>query len=213
MDTRTSGGNARVNAYEATREAARETAREAARETTREAARDIAGRSGVALHECNQCGKCTAGCPMSHAMDIMPRQIVRLMQIGELDEVLRSKAIWLCAACGICAERCPYGINLPSLIENARQEAKRRNICALREVDVFTEAFLGNIATFGKSQEAILEGLYNTLTGNLTQDMAQVPHMLRHGLIKPEIRMAGDREGISKLMKAALETDGEDWGG
>ena len=47
-----------------------------------ELANKIADEADVRLHECYQCGKCTAGCPMAHAMDIMPRQIVRYMQCG-----------------------------------------------------------------------------------------------------------------------------------
>jgi len=167
----------------------------------------IAELAGVRLHDCNQCGKCSAGCPMAHAMDVMPRQIVRLMQLGLIDEALKSKTIWLCAACHTCQERCPYGIDLPAIIENLRHEAKRRNICAVREVDIFTEVFLKNVAVFGKSQEVILEGLYNSLSGNLTQDMSMVPHMLKHGLVRPEVNMVKDREGLQRLIKAALEED------
>ena len=167
----------------------------------------ISEKSGVRVYECYQCGKCTAGCPMAHAMDLMPRQIVRCIQLGMADEVLRSKTIWLCAACHTCVERCPHSIDLPSLIEVARHEAKRQKICAVREVDVFTEAFMGNVAAFGKSQEVILEGLYNTLTLNLFQDMEHVPHMLKHGLIRPELHTVKDRESVHKLMDAAKEED------
>lgn len=167
----------------------------------------IAEQSGVKLHECYQCGKCTAGCPMAHAMDIMPRQIVRYMQLGMLEEVLECKSIWLCAACGTCYDRCPHRVDLTALIEALRHEAKHHKICAVREVDIFTETFLGNIKVFGKSQEVILAGVYNTLSGNLLQNMNNVPHMLRHEMVKPEIHGVKDKEGVRRLMKAALEED------
>jgi len=178
-------------------------------ELDKEKADRIAEKAGVRLQDCNQCGKCTAGCPMAASMDLMPRQIVRYFQLGQLGKVLKSKTIWLCAACGVCAERCPYSIDLPALIENARYEAKRQNICAVKEVDIFTEVFLKNVDMFGKSQEVILEGLYNTLSGNLMQDMTKVPHMLRHGLVRPEVNMVKDREAVSKLIKAAIAEDGK----
>ena len=167
----------------------------------------IAERAGVKPHECYQCGKCTAGCPMAHAMDLMPRQVVRCAQLGLVDEVLKSKTIWLCAACHTCVERCPHSVDLPALIEKFRHEAMRQKICAVKEVNIFTESFLGNVLVFGKSQEVILEGLYNTFSGNFVQDMNNVPHMLKHGLIRPELHAVKDRESVRNLIKAAREED------
>jgi len=177
------------------------------KETGKALADKIAEESEVKLHECYQCGKCTAGCPMAHSMDVMPRQIVRYMQLGMVDEALKSKTVWLCAACHTCVERCPHSVNLPALIETLRHEAKRRKLCAVREVDVFTEAFLANVAVFGKSQEVIVAGLYNTLTGNFTQDMGNVPRMIKNGLARPEIHTVKDVEGVRSLIKAALQED------
>ena len=49
--------------------------------------------SGETLPSCYQCGKCSAGCPMSAAMDLMPNQIVRLIQLGLEDDTANSKTI------------------------------------------------------------------------------------------------------------------------
>ncbi len=49
----------------------------------RKLAEKIAKEADVKLHDCYQCGKCTAGCPMAHAMDIMPRQLVHYMKLGQ----------------------------------------------------------------------------------------------------------------------------------
>ena len=167
----------------------------------------VAAESGVKLHECYQCGKCTAGCPMAHAMDIMPRQVVRLLQLGMIEEVMKSKTIWLCATCHTCVERCPHEIDIPTLIERSRYEAKRLKYCAVKEVNVFTESFLANVELFGKSQEVILEGLYNSLTKNFLQDMNNVPHMAMHGLIKPVLHTVKDKDGVRLLMDAARKED------
>ena len=167
----------------------------------------ITKEANVRPHECYQCGKCTAGCPMAHAMDVMPRQIVRYMQLGMVDEALESQTVWLCAACGTCYERCPHSVDLTALIEALRHEAKRQKICTVREVDIFTDTFLGNVNVFGKSQEVILAGVYNTLSGNLLQNMNNVPHMLKQEMIKPEIHSVKDKDSVRRLMKAALLED------
>jgi len=97
-------------------------------EKNRALAKDIAKASEVALQDCYQCGMCTSGCPMALEMDIMPRHIVRYMQLGEIGDILKSKTIWLCAACYTCKELCPHSISITMLMENARQEAQRQQI-------------------------------------------------------------------------------------
>ena len=77
--------------------------------------------SGQNLLVCYQCGKCSAGCPAVSDMDILPNQIIRYAQLGLKDELLESKAIWVCASCMTCNVRCPKGINIAEVIEALRQ--------------------------------------------------------------------------------------------
>lgn len=84
--------------------------------------------SGQKLLSCYQCGKCTAGCPISFAMDIPPNQVVRLVQLGQEDEVLRCRTIWLCASCLTCSSRCPRGVKLPKIMEALRALVLRKGI-------------------------------------------------------------------------------------
>ena len=59
--------------------------------------RDIESISGQPLMDCYQCGRCSAGCPVVDAMDLLPNQVIRLAQLG-LQEVLSSSAPWVCAS-------------------------------------------------------------------------------------------------------------------
>jgi heterodisulfide reductase subunit D len=45
-------------------------------------------------------------------MSISPRRLSELIRLGLRDEVLASKAFWLCAACDACTAHCPRGISL-----------------------------------------------------------------------------------------------------
>jgi heterodisulfide reductase subunit C len=82
--------------------------------------------SGENLLACNQCGKCSAGCPVAFGMDILPSQVIRLAQLG-IQDVLKSETIWTCAACLTCVSRCPKAIDLPRLMEAIRQIYIQRN--------------------------------------------------------------------------------------
>ncbi len=83
--------------------------------------------SGQNLLACYQCGKCSAGCPAVAEMDILPSQIIRLVQLGLEDKIKNFKTMWLCAACNTCAVRCPRGVDLAKIMEAVRQIVLRKN--------------------------------------------------------------------------------------
>ena len=84
--------------------------------------------SGQNLMDCYQCGKCSAGCPVAESMDILPNQIIRLAQLGLLEEALNSKTIWLCASCIICTSRCPKGVDIAKIMEGLRVMILRKGV-------------------------------------------------------------------------------------
>lgn len=86
--------------------------------------------SGQDLLDCNQCGKCSAGCPIVGAMDILPSQVIRMAQLG-MEEVLESNTVWICASCLTCVTRCPKGVDLPRLMEALRQISLREGVSKL----------------------------------------------------------------------------------
>ena len=86
--------------------------------------------SGQDLLACNQCGKCSAGCPIVAEMDLLPSQVIRMAQLG-MEEVLESNTVWICASCLTCVARCPKGVDLPRLMEALRQVALRQGVAKL----------------------------------------------------------------------------------
>jgi heterodisulfide reductase subunit C len=76
--------------------------------------------SGQNIMSCYQCGKCSAGCPIVEAMDVLPNQIIRLVQLGLEKDALDSKTIWLCASCITCTSRCPKGVDIAKVMEAIR---------------------------------------------------------------------------------------------
>jgi heterodisulfide reductase subunit C len=88
--------------------------------------RQVEEISGEGLLACNQCGKCSAGCPVAFSMDLLPSQVIRMAQLG-IEEVLESQTIWTCAACLTCVARCPKGVDLPRIMEALRLISMQRS--------------------------------------------------------------------------------------
>jgi heterodisulfide reductase subunit C len=82
--------------------------------------------SGQDVRACYQCGKCSAGCPVASAMDLMPNQILRLIQLGETERALASRTVWLCASCNTCTARCPKSVDPARLMDALRTILTRR---------------------------------------------------------------------------------------
>jgi heterodisulfide reductase subunit C len=102
--------------------------------------------SGQTVLACYQCGKCSAGCPMVSLMDLLPNQIIRLVQLGQIDEVLKSKTIWLCASCFTCTARCPKGVDLAKVMEALRLLLLRKSANYVEPSEVRIDENLPQIA-------------------------------------------------------------------
>ncbi|HDN80605.1 MAG TPA: 4Fe-4S dicluster domain-containing protein [Chloroflexi bacterium] len=92
--------------------------------------------SGQDLLACYQCGECSAGCPAAFAMDLLPSQVIRLLQLGQVEEVLNSATIWFCAACQTCYARCPKGVDLSRIMEALRELAMERDGDTLKHTEI-----------------------------------------------------------------------------
>lgn len=69
---------------------------------------------------CLTCGTCTGGCPASEQFDMDPRKLIRMLNFGMDEEILKSDWKWVCSMCGRCQLACPMNINIPKLIYNIR---------------------------------------------------------------------------------------------
>jgi heterodisulfide reductase subunit C len=124
--------------------------------------KEVGEASGQNISACFQCGKCTNGCPIAFAMDIGPHRLIRLLQYGQVDEVLHSDTIWVCASCETCTTRCPNGIDIAHLMDTLRQLSQSQGIKASQySVPIFHGAFLSSIKRHGRVHETEMALTYS----------------------------------------------------
>ncbi len=85
-------------------------------------------------------------------MESPPTRILRLLQLGHLDQALRSSSIWKCVSCQTCTARCPKSVDCAGIMDELRQMAFERGIASPAECRtvVFQKAFLENIRRNGR---------------------------------------------------------------
>jgi heterodisulfide reductase subunit C2 len=118
--------------------------------------------------ECFQCRKCTNGCPASFAMDLYPDQVIRLALLGQKEEVLRSKTIWVCASCETCTTRCPNGVHIAEIMDYFKELAVQEGIPTPQpQVVALHQTFLDNVRLTGRIFEGGLLPAYLLRSGQL----------------------------------------------
>ncbi|MBW1971444.1 MAG: 4Fe-4S dicluster domain-containing protein [Deltaproteobacteria bacterium] len=138
--------------------------------------------TGENVFACYQCLKCTAGCPMSFAMDYPPNQIIRMVQLGLKEELLNSKAIWICSSCYTCSVRCPNDIHIAHVIDFLRNLAIKEKVKTAEEnVVLFHEMFLQSVSKYGRAYEAQFLSKYEMKTGKLIKNMVSGLKMFLKG--------------------------------
>jgi heterodisulfide reductase subunit C2 len=120
--------------------------------------------------QCFQCRKCSNGCPTSFAMDLYPDQVIRLTLLGQKEEVLRSRTIWVCASCETCSTRCPNGIRIAELMDHLKELAVAEGVrISQPRVLALHQSFLDNVRKHGRVFEGSLFLLFLSRSGQLKE--------------------------------------------
>ena len=79
------------------------------------------------LKNCFECGICTASCSMTELLgdEYSPRRLLEDVY-ADPEGVLNSDAIWYCAWCYRCHNRCPQALDLPEIFLFMRSAAAKR---------------------------------------------------------------------------------------
>ena len=121
------------------------------------------------VRSCIQCGTCTASCPNEFAMDYTPRQLWRLVLMGQKDKIFNSKTFSLCSDCYTCTLRCPRGLLLTEAMDALKQLAAEENPARYKHSVLFYKNFIRSVRRHGRVREMEFMTYYFT---NLKNPMA-----------------------------------------
>ena len=156
--------------------------------------------TGQKVRDCYQCKKCSAGCPVAFAMDLLPHEVMKMVQYGQGGRLLGSSTIWLCASCETCSTRCPNEIDIAGVMDGLRRAALADGArSAEPEVRVFHWSFLNGIRLAGRTNEPILIGSYKALSRRLFDDLGLGVVMFVKRKIKLVPRVVKNRRAVRRI--------------
>ena len=137
----------------------------------------LAGLTNVSA--CYQCKKCSAGCPLTFAMDFYPDQVIRLALLGQEDQVLGCRTIWVCSSCETCTTRCPNNIDIAGVMDWLKEEAIASGQASPQPgVTRFHQTFLDTVRLAGgRLSEPLLLGLYQWRRGGILENSSPAPSL------------------------------------
>ena len=155
--------------------------------------KQVEEKLGKKIPFCFHCNKCSSGCPVTFAMDFLPNKVVRMVQMGMKDQVLRSSTIWLCASCQTCTTRCPNDVDIAALMDG------------LREMTVsFHDAFLAEVEKRGRVFEVGMLARFKLKTrkeGGLFKDAELGWEMFKKGKLKLLPDKISKREEVREIFR------------
>ena len=133
---------------------------------------EVSRRSGQSFNGCYQCLSCGGGCPVVEAMDYNPNQLIRMVQRGMREQVLCSRAIWVCVGCFSCLSQCPNRVHIPAMMDVLREMALESGVRVGEPgIMAFHRAFLGEVRRWGRVYELGLMMRYKLATRRFLEDL------------------------------------------
>lgn len=162
------------------------------------------------IKSCIQCGTCTGSCPVSYAMDISPRELIALFRAGDMEMLLNSKAIWVCASCYSCQTRCPSMIKVTDIIYALKRLAMEKGIYPPKfPVHSLSQSFVKVMNNYGRLHEPRLL-VYYLLKADPMKLLGFMPLGLRLAKRKRIAYMPSkikDLDGFKKIIAKAEKMD------
>jgi heterodisulfide reductase subunit C len=141
-------------------------------------------------------------------MDYLPNQVIRMVQLGIKEDVLKCSTIWLCVGCHTCTVQCPMAIDMAALMDALRQQALEEQV-AVAEPDIlnFHNEVLRSVEHYGRTHKLEIMLRYKLRKRDWFQDVDTGLKMLAKRKLDLRPSKVGDIEQVRQLF-ANLQGDG-----
>ena len=152
------------------------------------------------INMCWHCWTCGGGCPFAAHMDLLPNQVIRLIQMGRGEDALGCNTIWLCVGCHTCSSQCPNSIDVAAVMDALRQLAIRDGIVT-PEMDIyrFHKYIYGSIERHGRLNKLAAMVQFKVGSGRLFSDLQSGLKMITRGKLELLPQKVGNRDELNRI--------------
>jgi heterodisulfide reductase subunit C len=161
---------------------------------------DIKAGSEINFNSCLHCQSCANGCPFIEGMDYSPNAVLRLIQLGLEEQVLKCSTIWICVGCNTCSSACPMAIDIPAVMDSLRHRAIEKGV-EIAEPDVlnFHKEVLNTVKKYGRTHKLEIMMRYKLKKMDLFSDMGVGLKMLKKRKLDLTPSKVRDKKAIEKI--------------
>lgn len=166
---------------------------------------------------CWHCLACGGGCPFAAHMDLLPNQVIRLVQLGRAREAMACRTIWVCVGCHTCSGQCPNRIDIAAVMDALRQLALREGIAPADDtIYRFHKYMHDSIQRHGRLNklEALVQ--FKLGTRQLFTDLQVGMRMMTRGKLELLPQRIGQRDELARIFnhynqrRRSFDTHGQD---
>jgi len=173
-------------------------------------AEDVLSSVWNKVRACMQCGTCTGSCVNAHAMDLTPRELWRLVQLGLKDEIFSSKTFWLCSSCYACTLRCPRGLPLTETMGALKRLATAEGILKEKRSPRFYRSFMDTVRRYGRVREMEMMARYFLALRSPITPLVFTPlgvRLMAKGKVAPQMPSFSGRGKLDALYRKVKEVE------
>jgi heterodisulfide reductase subunit C len=175
-------------------------------ETSGEFSKQVEKLSHANLSRCLHCLACSGGCPFAEDMEYLPNTIIRMIQFGLKEKVLKSSTIWLCVGCNTCSMECPNAVDMAAIMDSLRQMAiSEHSLIAEPGILSFHNAVVDSIFRHGRTHKLEIMMKYKFSQKDLFSDMDLGLKMLA----KKKLDLLPSKVKNKKEIKSLFNLSGE----
>jgi heterodisulfide reductase subunit C len=149
---------------------------------------------------CWHCWSCSNGCPFADHMDLLPNQVLRLVQLNQREAVLGCRTIWICVGCHTCSMQCPNAIDVAAVMDALRQMAIHDGIThAEKDIFKFHRYVYESIQKHGRLNKLEALSRFKIGSGRIFSDLQAGLKMLTRGKLDLRPHNIDDSQALAAI--------------
>jgi len=142
-------------------------------------------------------------------MEYKPNSLIRLIQYGQREKVLKSHAIWVCVSCMTCGVRCPNEVDMSCVMDTLREMSieEGHSFDAEKRLVMLHQEFVRSTKLWGRLHEASFFILYMARSFDIFSNLPSGIALILKGKLPFVPKMIKGIKEVRSMYKKIFQTE------